>query len=580
MHKIFHCLLTFLVFGSPVSAQATRQQPNVLLIITDDQGYGDFGFTGNPHVQTPVLDQLAAESVHFTHFFVSPVCAPTRSSLMTGRYSLRTGITDTYNGGAIMASGEVTIAELLKQAGYVTGAFGKWHLGDNYPSRPGDQGFDESLIHLSGGMGQVGDVTTWFRGDSSYFDPVLWHNGRPEQYQGYCSDIFAGQASAFIKQHQDRPFFCYLAFNAPHTPLQVPDAYYEKYKNVEPSAGFSSDLKMSEKDKEDARKVYAMVHNIDDNLGRIFQQLKDLKIDRQTLVIFLTDNGPQQRRYVGGMRGLKGNVYSGGVRVPLLIRYPDGFPGRRSIAVNAAHIDLAPTIADICKANLPADRTIDGRSLVPLLQGQSVAWSDRPLFFHWTRRLPERYQNMALLQGSHKLVGNADFDASPDAFELFDLDQDPGEQVNLSTAQPAIATALKRRLDSIYLDLIQSPNLLTPPGIIIGDPAENPVLLNRNDASGERGIWAQEEVYGYWKAAIKEGCYNISFRFIKPLEAGGRLVLQTGTLVHQSENRQPGVETLEMKNVCLPELQGDVVPFYAVGNRQIFPFWVRFEKKY
>ncbi len=216
-------IITILFFYAKTSQAQENEPPNVIIIITDDQGYGDLGFTGNPHVKTPNIDAFANESIRFNNFYVSPVCAPTRASLMTGRYSLRTGIRDTYNGGAIMAANEVTIAEMLKQAEYKTGIFGKWHLGDNYPSRPMDQGFDESLVHLSGGMGQVGDFTTYFNGDRSYYDPILWHNGQQEAYEGYCSDIFANKAIAFIEDNYQKPFFCYLSFNAPHTPLQVPE---------------------------------------------------------------------------------------------------------------------------------------------------------------------------------------------------------------------------------------------------------------------------------------------------------------------------------------------------------------------
>ena len=282
LQKTVFAILSLLLFSQLSLAQNTKH-PNVILIITDDQGYGDLGITGNPHVKTPVIDGLAKESLRFTNFYVSPVCAPTRASLMTGRYSLRTGIRDTYNGGAIMASNEVTIAEMLKQANYKTGIFGKWHLGDNYPSRPNDQGFDESLIHLSGGMGQVGDFTTYFKRDRSYFDPVLWHNNKKEAYNGYCSDIFTDNAIEFIEKNRETPFFCYLSFNAPHTPLQVPEEYYKQYANIDPSSGFEKDdrpfVEMSEKDKEDARKVYAMVTNIDDNLGKLFKKLDDLNIN-------------------------------------------------------------------------------------------------------------------------------------------------------------------------------------------------------------------------------------------------------------------------------------------------------------
>ena len=237
--------------------------------------------------------------------------------------------------------------------------------------------FDESVIHLSGGMGQVGDFTTYFQGDRSYFDPVLWHNGEQQSYQGYCSDIFTNQALAFIEDHQDQPFFCYLSFNAPHTPLQVPDKYYQMYKDIDPGEGFNDGRPfpdMTEKDMEDARKVYAMVSNIDDNVGRVLDRLDQLKLAENTIVIFLTDNGPQQRRYVAGMRGRKSDVYRGGVRVPMFLRYPALKSRTEEVDINAAHIDMLPTLAEFTGAQIPMDRTIDGKSLVPLLNGGSVDW--------------------------------------------------------------------------------------------------------------------------------------------------------------------------------------------------------------
>ncbi len=402
-----YLMVVLILIPGFISAKS-NEHPNVILIITDDQGYGDFGFTGNPHAKTPVLDKFAGESIRFNKFYVSPVCAPTRSSLMTGRFSLRTGVRDTYNGGAIMAPDEVTIAEMLKDAGYKTGMFGKWHLGDNYPSRPIDQGFDEAVMHLSGGMGQVGDFTTWFQGDSSYFNPVLWHNGKMEKYDGYCTDIYAREATNFIGKNSEDPFFCYLAFNAPHTPLQVPDKYYQRFKDIDPTAGFENDNRpfpdMTEKDKEDARRVYAMVACIDENLGRLFQKLKDLKIAENTIVIFMTDNGPQQYRYVGGMRGKKGSVYRGGIRVPLWIQYPEKYKGNTDIETNTAHIDILPTLAELCNAKLPPNRKIDGKSLVPLIEGKTVDWVNRSFFFYWTRRYPELYNNISVQQGDFKLA--------------------------------------------------------------------------------------------------------------------------------------------------------------------------------
>jgi arylsulfatase A-like enzyme len=578
-------LFILLLFASQVTfSQQKTKTPNVILIITDDQGYGDLGVNGNPHINTPTLDAFAAESVRFTNFYVSPVCAPTRASLMTGRYSLRTGVRDTYNGGAMMASTEITIAELLKSKDYVTGLFGKWHLGDNYPMRPSDQGFDESVMHLSGGMGQVGDFTTYFQGERSYFDPVLWHNNKQESYVGYCSDIFADEAIKFIEKNKDQAFFTYLSFNAPHTPLQVPDEYYQKYKDIDPAAGFDNDGKpfypMTEQNKEDARKVYAMVENIDDNLKKLFQKLEELEIADNTIVIFMTDNGPQQRRYVSGLRGLKGNVYQGGVKAPFFIRYPDGFKGDKEIKTLAAHLDVMPTLADLVGFELPKDRKIDGQSMVPVIKGEIVNESDRSYFTYWTRKYPELYENISIQKGGWKLVGNTDYGAEIESFDLFDLGKDPYEQQNLSGSNSAKALELKAEMDELYRELINEENLVNPPVIQIGNKEENPVFLNRNDASGERGIWAQEDIFGYWKVAIEPGMYDIRFKFVNPVPPSGKMTLETGNYasIEVDQSTAP-IDILEMKNVRLEKTVGDLLPFYTVDGKRYFPFWVELEKK-
>ncbi|MBD0779373.1 arylsulfatase [Maribacter sp. ANRC-HE7] len=584
VHFIFNtlCILTSVCFGTRVMHAQKSERPNVIIIVTDDQGYGDLGYTGNPHVKSPNIDAFAEESIRFNDFYVSPVCAPTRASLMTGRYSLRTGVRDTYNGGAIMASNEVTIAELLKQVDYKTGIFGKWHLGDNYPSRPMDQGFDESLIHLSGGMGQVGDFTTFFQGNRSYFDPVLWHNGKQEAYEGYCSDIFASEAIDFIEKNHQQPFFCYLAFNAPHTPLQVPDKYYQQYRDIDPSSGFEDDprpfVEMSERDKEDARKVYAMVSNIDDNIGKLLRKLEELNIADNTLVIFMTDNGPQQIRYVAGMRGRKGSVYRGGVRVPFYLRYPDKWKGDKNIEATTAHIDVLPTISELCKVKIPEDRKIDGKSLIPLIEQKKVQSKDRSLFFYWTRRYPVLYQNMALQRGPYKLVGHTDYNAQIEDFELFNIKDDPYEQHNLIQDKKELAESLKTDLDGMFNELMASENILNQPKILIGSEHENPVFLNRNDAGGERGIWDQEEIYGKWDVSIAEGSYNIKFRFVKPVPKGGTMFLETKGRIDQLKNEIDNTEYIEMTNVQLPKMDCDLIPFYAVGNKKIFPFWVEIQK--
>lgn len=573
--------ILILAFAGSVFAQE-KIQPNVIIIMADDQGYGDLGITGNPHIKTPVIDKFASENIRFNNFYVSPVCAPTRSSLMTGRFSLRTGVRDTYNGGATMATTEVTIAEMLKQANYKSGIFGKWHLGDNYPSRPNDQGFDESVIHLSGGMGQVGDITTYYKNDKSYFDPILWHNEKTEAYEGYCSDIFTTQAIRFIEQNRQKPFFCYLAFNAPHTPLQVPDKYYQMYKDIDPSSGFENDdrpfVKMSENNKEDARKVYAMVTNIDDNVGKLLQKLDDLNIAENTLVIFMTDNGPQQTRYVAGMRGRKGSVFRGGVRVPFYMRLPSLFEGEKDIETTAAHIDILPTLSEICNVDLPANRKIDGKSLIPLIQDKPIDWANRSLFFYWTRRYPELYNNIALQKGTYKLVGQTDYNAAIEDFELFDINADPYEQNNIVLKNKSVANDLKSELDLYYKELIGSENLIHPQPIIVGNEHENPIILNRNDAGGARAIWSQEEIYGKWEVSIAEGNYNVRFKFIKPLETKGRMYLETGAIINQMQNENINTDIIEMKNIHLTKMDCDLIPFYSTAGKSIFPFWVELEK--
>jgi arylsulfatase len=555
--------------------------PNVILIITDDQGYGDLGIHNNPNISTPTLDAFARKSIRFNNFHVSPVCAPTRSSLMTGRYSLRTGVRDTYNGGAIMAASEFTLAEMLKKANYTTGIFGKWHLGDNYPSRPSDQGFDESLIHLAGGIGQVGDFTNYFKMGTSYFDPVLWHNNQQKAYTGYCSDIFTDNAIDFIEKNQEEPFFCYLSFNAPHTPLQVPDKYYQRYKNIDPSERIDAHLmpeaKLTEKDKEDARKVYAMVSNIDDNLNRLFQKVEALGIEDNTIIIFMTDNGPQQVRYVSGMRGRKSSVYRGGIRVPFFMRYPAKFKDNQEMDQMAAHIDLLPTLSQLCAAPLLQDRKIDGRSFLPALQSETLP--ERSFFSYWTRKFPELYNNVAIQKGEFKLVGKTDFDASLQEFELYNLVEDPFEKNNLVIQNNEKATSLKAEMDQLISELGTSPNLVNPPLIKVGTLHENPVYLNRNDAGGQRGVWNQEEVYSHWKVDLQKGVYRLKFKFLKPLMGGGEMFLELGQQILKKHNSITESDLLVWEDVSLPQGSFDFTPFYRKGRRSnYFPLWVEIER--
>jgi arylsulfatase len=448
--------------------------------------------------------------------------------------------------------------------------------------RPIDQGFDESVMHLGGGMGQPGDFTTWPRRDSSYFDPVLWHNGKQEKYNGYCTDIFTSAAMQFIEENRKRPFFCYLAYNAPHTPLQVPQKYYDLYRDTDPAKGFENDSRpfpqMNDKNREDARRVYAMVANLDENIGKLLEKLDELDIADNTVVIFMTDNGPQQIRYNAGMRGLKSSVYRGGVRVPFWIRYPKWGRIDLDIRSTAANIDVFPTIADICNADVPAGIKLDGISLLPLIKGEEKEATERSLFFYWTRHSPELYNNIALLKGKDKLVGQTGYNAAIEEFQLFDLEKDPYEQNNLISEFPEKAAALKDELEKIFYDLAGSHNMIERPLIQAGTEHENPVYLNRNDADGQWGIWEQEELYGFWRMSISEGNYNLRFKFIKALPPGGKMMVETGGFINQFQNEKKDTDLIEMKNVYLPSLKCDFVPFYLTGGKRILPLWVELER--
>ena len=580
----FTILLIFVLFSACQQETVTKDNdnPNVIIIMTDDQGIGDFGFTGNPYVKTPNLDKLSSQSLNLTNFYVSPVCAPTRASLMTGRYSERTGVYDTYNGGAIMSDREITIAEILKENGYETGIFGKWHLGDNYPYRPSDQGFDVSVVHRAGGMGQPGDILNYYAGDSSYFNPVLFKNDQPVQTQGYCSDVFTNEAINFIKKNKEKsenPFFAYLSFNAPHTPLQLPVEYYNLYKNLQFNAD-SFDVydeaveKMTPVEIEAARKVYGMVTNIDDNIGALIKSLKEQDIYDNTIIVFLTDNGPQHNRYKLGLRARKSSVFGGGVRVPCLIHYPEKFKGKEELDATIAHIDLLPSILDLCKLN-KVNHKIDGMSFFSNENDDYSAFEKRTLFFEWGRGFLMKYRNFAALKGIHKLVGNTGLLSGIENFELFDVKSDPEEKNNILSENIKIANDLKMEMDSWYDEIISEENNNKTFPTYIGTPFENPVLLNRNDAKGTPVVWRQDNVLNYWEVkALEDGIYNITCHFIEPIKGPGKACLKMYPYNIVEEN-QDAISEWTFKNINIQKGEYRFEPYYqAQGRKYIFPFYV------
>lgn len=503
--KIFGGSLTASLLAGGLHCRHSARRPNVVLIITDDQGWGDLHIHGNPQIDTPVLDKLSTESVRFERFFVSPVCAPTRASLLTGRDHLRTGTVWVTHRLETMRSNEVTLAEVLKQAGYATGCFGKWHNGAYYPHHPNAKGFDEFLGFCAG---------HW----NNYFDTTLERNSKPIKTAGYITDVLTDAALEFINQYKNHPFFCYVPYNAPHGPFQVPDRYFEKYKQ----------RGLNDKD----ACVYGMVENLDENIGRILQRLDQLNLTQDTIMIFLTDNGPNGQRFNGGMRGVKGSVHEGGIRVHCFIRWPGHLTAGLNIPQIAAHIDLLPTIVELCDLPPPETLPLDGVSLVPLLTSQFSEWPERMLFTHHSRRGQVELGPASVRTQRYRLVTDGTH------WELYDLEIDPAETQNIASQQPEITRKLRAAYETWFEEVIQ--NGFEPAPIPVGYPQANPVELLAPDAhlngnlafKGKTG-WANDWITNWTNTTdfvtwdievIKAGSYEISLLYTCPESSVGSRV--------------------------------------------------------
>lgn len=436
------------------------------------------------------MDRLANEGVAFDRFYGHPLCSPSRAALMTGRYFYRTGILHTSRGGALMSGDEVTAAELFRDAGYRTGIFGKWHLGDNYPMRPMDQGFEKAVWHKGGGIGQ-----TPVR-PNGYFDSLLWREGEEFQAKGYCTDVFFDEALAFIEEYQSEPFFIYIPTNAPHGPLEISDEYADPYREM----GLDDSV----------ARIYGMVENIDDNIGRLLELLERLGLDEDTIIIFTSDHGPAGGRYNAGLRSTKGDVYEGGIRVPYFMRWPKGLPTGFKTDKIASHIDVLPTLLSLCNVDSPSDLRMDGVDLTPLIRGHDVEWLDRTLFIQTHRgSRPRQYHNCTALTQRYKWLGYPgtggqwDFETSSTdlVMELYDLEDDPGEEKEIGGQMPDLVAQMKRDYDAWFDDVASDWQA----GVIhIGNSAENPLTLCRYQDSE----YISELPHG-WRVKIEQsGIYE------------------------------------------------------------------------
>ncbi len=519
-----------------------EQKPNVLLILADDIGYGDIAALGNNIIQTPNLDNLHSQSCSFNQFHVSPTSSPSRAALMTGRHNDNTGVWHTVNGRSLILERETTMAQIFKDNGYATAIFGKWHLGDNYPFRPEDKGFEECLVAHGGGVGQTMDY--W---DNDYFDDHYNHNGVWTKIKGYCNDVWFSGAKKFISENQNKkPFFCYLATNVAHSPYFVDDSYSAPYKGVENVVH---------------PEFYGMITNLDEHIGDLTQYLESIGLMDNTIIIFATDNGTAQGAKVdsvldgfvtkgqnAGMRGIKASMYEGGHRVPLFIHWKDGgITTGKDIGELTAHYDILPTLIEMCGLDVAPELTekMDGTSLVSLMNGDTSEFKNRLVVVDSQRNEePVKWFRTSAMLGDWRLV---------DGKELYDLSKDPEQRTNVAAENPEKFQEISKAYDQWWE--ANSPNFIEQPYFIIGNQAQNPTTLYCHDWHTEAtSPWQQHHIRigykdnGYWLVKVEEdGEYEIKLR---------RWPAESGLALHDKAPIRPAREgtsvTASKAGISLP----------------------------
>ena len=466
------------------AAAPAVKNPNVILVMTDDQGYGDVACHGNPHLRTPHLDRFHAESVRLTNFHVSPTCSPTRGALLTGRHSNRVGTWHTIMGRSLLFADETTMADAFRANGFRTAMFGKWHLGENYPFRPQDRRFDESLTFGGGAIGNAQDF--W---GNDLFDDTYLRNGAPEQVRGYCTDVWFRQGIRFVERQRDHPFFLYLPTNAPHRPFVVPERYSRRH--VE--SGIERPL----------AEFFGMIESIDENFGRLLDRIEDLGLSERTVVVFMTDHGSAMagRSFNAGMRGGKGSENDGGHRVPFFIRWPaGGISGGRDVDELSAHIDVMPTLADLAGLRVPANSRFDGISLAALLQGGAIDRPDRTIVTDSQRvDMPVKWRKSAVMNGHWRLINGT---------ELYDVATDRSQALDVAAQHRDVVERLRQAYEEWWTDWLPSRDRYAQ--IVLGSDQQNPTWLSTHDIHGEV-VWLQSQVdagrraAGFWAVDVEQG---------------------------------------------------------------------------
>ena len=482
-------------------------RPNVVFVLTDDQGYGDLSCHGNPVVRTPNLDALHASSVRLTDYHVGPTCAPTRAGLLTGHYANSTGVWHTIGGRSLLRSDEVSMADYFQRSGYATGIFGKWHLGDNAPYRPQDRGFETVVVHGGGGVGQTPDY--W---GNSYFDDSYWDGEQHTRYEGYCTDVWFQEALSFIERNRKRRFFCYIPTNAPHSPHLVDPVYSDPYLPLTPH--------------EERAKFYGMVANIDENVGGLRRSLAELGLAENTIFIFMTDNGSaggvavDDDQFVtsgfnAGMRGQKGSEYDGGHRVPFYLHWPaGGISTGRDVDEVTANVDVLPTLIELCGLEDTPTNGFDGQSLAPLLlphESEVADWPDRALVTDSQRLTdPVKWRKSAVMTDHWRFVNGR---------ELYAIKEDPEQRRDVAAAHPDVVSELRLAYEAWWEEVSRQFDDDIP--IAIGGPEARQLRLNTHDWRNEdcECAWNQSLVRqglicnGHWEVEVVEaGSYNFTLR--------------------------------------------------------------------
>lgn len=519
-------LLTIIPFQNTLANSKSSSQvpPNVVLVMTDDQGYGDLRCHGNPIIQTPHIDNLYEDAIRFTNFHVNATSAPTRSALMTGRYARRVGVWHTVMGRSFLRRGETTMAEVFAANGYQTGMFGKWHLGDNYPLRPIDRGFNEMVLINGGSCTQMDDY--W---DNDRMNDHYNHNGKWEKYEGFSADALFNAAFSFMKKSKDikKPFFVYLPVSEPHGPCNTLSEWDKPYLD----AGLDKDL----------ANFFATITRVDYNMGRLEQFLKENKLDKNTIVIFMTDNGSASAAHYfnAGMRGGKGSMYEGGHRVPFFIKLPKKYQGistsPREIPTLAAHIDVLPTLAEICGLEYSFTNKLDGKSLVPLLKKEQQ-WEDRIIFLDQQRRqYPRKDLVYNMMTEEWRFVNGK---------ELYEIKKDPSQKNNVYAEHPDIVKKLKAQYDAYWKEFAEYDEKDYFTRTIVGTEQQKETCLSAIDLFlenskalivGQADVRTAKNTNGCWFIEVAEdGLYE--FELCRWPKESGKGIRESIKAVSSEEN--------------------------------------------